>query len=152
MTGTEKSYRSMSTEQRHTFNILDFVTKVDAIIYKKDQAVFKEGDDSDGFMYFVLDGVCILTREDTGDAPVLEMRQGDFFGEMALLNRKPRSGTVKVHSPTARIGRIDREMFIKLSRVDAEFLFQILRVCISRLTALEKEVTRLYSEESGGAV
>lgn len=137
----------MSTEQRHTFNILDFVTKVDAIIYKKGQPVFEEGEESDGFMYFVLDGVCTLTRKDTGKEAVLEMRQGDFFGEMALLNRKPRSGTVTVTSATARIGRIDREMFIKLSKIDAEFLFQILRVCINRLTVLEKEVTKLYNSD-----
>ena len=59
------------------------------------QTVFEEGDEADG-MYVILTGRARLVRRDADgrEWPVATFEPGSFFGELALLERRPRSATV----------------------------------------------------------
>ena len=54
---------------------------------------------SGDFMYVIQSGAVEISRQKGSQEVVVAMlEQGDFFGEMALLDRKPRSATVKTLS------------------------------------------------------
>jgi signal transduction histidine kinase len=78
------------------------------------QTVFHEGDESDG-MYAILEGqVRIFKRDSEGhEVDVTTMQFGDFFGEMALLDNKPRSATV-VCLTACKLFRLDQVEFITI--------------------------------------
>jgi len=65
----------------------------------KNEVVVREGDPGDA-LYLVVEGELIVSKEmGTGREWVLEpIGRDDFFGEMALLDRKPRSASVRTDS------------------------------------------------------
>lgn len=64
--------------------------------YKKDEFVFHQNDLSDA-MYIIRSGAVYIHTEKEGDTPVqVELRRGDFFGEMALLSDMPRSASARI--------------------------------------------------------
>jgi hypothetical protein len=60
------------------------------------QVLFHEGDDGDD-MYIIQSGrVAIKKKVKDGDTTLAVLEKGDFFGEMAILERMPRSATAEV--------------------------------------------------------
>jgi voltage-gated potassium channel len=53
------------------------------------EAIIRQGDPADG-MYFLIEGECDVM---IGDTPI-RLKDGDFFGEMALLSARPRSVSI----------------------------------------------------------
>ncbi len=92
----------------------DLTQRGDTILMEANQVVCHEGDESDG-MYVILDGqVRIFISDNEGnEVDVNMMKTGDFFGEMALLEDKPRSATVLCLT-ACRLFRLDQPAFIKL--------------------------------------
>lgn len=73
-------------------------------------AVFREGEPGDR-VYLLLIGTARVTRRE-GDADVLlaELRPGQFFGELAILNDQPRTATVSAAVPL-EVASIDGRWF-----------------------------------------
>ena len=65
--------------------------------FKKGHVLFKEGDDGED-MYIIQSGKVAIKKKvkEGGDATLAVLEKGDFFGEMALLERLPRSATAEV--------------------------------------------------------
>ena len=62
--------------------------------FKKDDIIFNQGDQS-GAMYIIGSGVvCIYGQKPDGYRLEIELQRGDFFGEMSLLDQRPRSANV----------------------------------------------------------
>jgi CRP-like cAMP-binding protein/Zn-dependent protease len=68
--------------------------------YSAGDDIVTQGDPGDRF-YVIIDGrVEVLRLDDDGsETKVAELGVGDYFGEMALLHREPRSATVRALSP-----------------------------------------------------
>ncbi|MEX2285570.1 MAG: peptidase domain-containing ABC transporter [Planctomycetaceae bacterium] len=63
--------------------------------YKLGEVVFRQGDPGDK-MYLVYSGKMRVLREDgNGEIPLNTLFPGDHFGELALVNRAPRSATIR---------------------------------------------------------
>ncbi len=70
---------------------------------------FKDGDiiaaegDVGSQMFVVVEGRCQITREGADDRPFIlaELGAGDCAGEMALLEIKPRSATIRARGPVS---------------------------------------------------
>lgn len=118
-------------------DIKEFINAVDTEIYKKGEKIFEAGDPSDGFMYFVLEGKVQISKDESG---IIELNPGEVFGEMGLVNNSDRAATVSIASRVARLARIDKAMFMKLSKINPLFLFQILKISIHRLSLLEEQI------------
>ncbi|MCB0194170.1 MAG: cyclic nucleotide-binding domain-containing protein [Anaerolineae bacterium] len=70
------------------------------ITMKENQVVYQEGDESES-MFVILNGrVKIYKVDEQGyDLELTQMDAGDFFGELALLDSRPRSATVVCLTP-----------------------------------------------------
>ena len=79
--------------------------------FRRGQAVFSEGDPGDG-AYFVIQGrVRVSTHsDDLGEIVLGEVGEGEIFGEMALIDSKPRSATVTAIAPST-MGFIGKQAF-----------------------------------------
>ena len=107
--------------------------------------VFREGDAPDG-MYVILSGKVRIFRELHGNETTLAtLKQGEFFGDMAVFEHKPRAATAKA------IGDIDLR-FISgpefESMITDPFVRQILTKMSERLRHVDEELTKLDSQNS----
>lgn len=78
--------------------------------FEPGDTVFRQDDVGDAF-YMILDGEVEICRENAGQPPqrLAVMRTGEFFGEMALLGRQPRSATVRALTPLTVLALRGRE-------------------------------------------
>lgn len=128
-------------------NIYDYINTVSTKIYRNGDYIFQEGDASNGRMYFVFEGeLAVLKKRPTGIQEVGTLAAGSFFGEMALIKAKPRMASIQVKSAAAKLGIIDKQSFLKLSKQAPAFLFVLLKSVIERLTYAEERIEKLEIE------
>jgi CRP-like cAMP-binding protein len=96
----------------------------------------KQGDPGDAF-YVILDGSATVRRP--GKRNVI-LRQGDFFGELALLDSSPRSATVEANEDVFAL-RLGRSAFQKTLEKEPKVAQAMLRTLATRLRAAQGEVT-----------
>lgn len=82
--------------------------------YATGETVFKQGDPGVG-MYIVASGR-ILISQDPGAVELAELGDGDFFGEIALLNETPRSATATALEATTLYGFFQPDLISILER------------------------------------
>jgi signal transduction histidine kinase len=100
------------------------------------QLVLREGDTGDS-LYIVLEGELEVTKRRGGQEVVLSSYEpGQFFGEMALLERAPRSASVRTLRES-RMLAIDQAAFQTLLSRSPSAPFNILRTVTSRLRSTE---------------
>jgi CRP-like cAMP-binding protein len=130
-----------------TINIHDYIQNISTQTYGKSDIVFKEGEKSNGTMYFVLDGeVRVFRKEDNKQVQINQIAAGGFFGDMALLSAEPRSATVVTSKEqVTKLGKLDQHGFIKIAKTSPAFLYQLLRVILDRL---KKTETRLSEAQN----
>merc|ERR1719361_1913175 len=84
--------------------------------FAKGQEVVKQGDRANG-MYFVESGTLVVLKKMGGDAgdekAVNEVKQGEYFGELALVNHAPRAATVAAKD-NVRVAFLDTMAFERL--------------------------------------
>lgn len=123
---------------------------------KRGQILFREGEDGEE-MFIVLRGSIVISKPVTGrvEQVLARIGPGDFFGEMSLFDRSPRSATVQADSDVTLLV-LDREAMRRLTelspRAAAAFFHALVQVFIERLRAsgdLVAEVTRWGLEATG---
>ncbi|MEI7014923.1 Crp/Fnr family transcriptional regulator [Leptospira licerasiae] len=128
--------------------ILDFVHSVFTKVYPKDSFIFKEGEDSDGNMYFLFQGHLKVSknRPEIGDKSIKEVFPGEFFGELALISGRARAMSVQVLSPSAKVGVLNKGVFEKLEKTSPQFLLLLLKNTFEKLNRAEMKLEALYTE------
>lgn len=128
--------------------ILDFVHSVFTQVYAKDSYIFKEGQESDGNMYFLFQGQLRVTkhRPEDGEKTVKELFPGEFFGEIALISGRPRAMSVQVLSGSAKVGVLNKGVFEKLERTSPQFLLMLLKNTFEKLNRAEAKLEGMYAE------
>lgn len=105
-------------------NVLaDIADLVDEIAVEKGQVVFNRGDAGDSLYIIVSGRVEVWENE----RQLNELREGDVFGELALLDPEPRLATVKA-SESTRLLRLDQTQFHEVLAVRPEVSSGIIRV------------------------
>jgi cAMP-dependent protein kinase regulator len=88
----------------------------DALIqetFQKGDTVITQGEEGNKF-YIIEVGTCEAIKSEGGADKRLELKSGDYFGELALLNNEPRAATVKASSDSVTLLSIDRKAFTRL--------------------------------------
>ncbi len=81
--------------------------------YVKDEIVFDEGEEGQA-IYFLFSGKVLICRQGRPvDGAIAELPNGQFFGELALLDNSPRSAQVRA-AEDCTIGVLFREDFLTL--------------------------------------
>jgi ATP:ADP antiporter, AAA family len=92
------------------------------------EVVFTKGDAGDS-MYILAEGGM---RVSDGERTVVDLRAGDVFGELALLDPEPRLFTISALEDS-RLLRLDREAFLELMAGNIEIVRGVLHVLCQRL-------------------
>jgi len=110
-------------------------------------------------MFVVRRGIVVVSKAVTGpvEQVLARMGAGDFFGEMSLFDREPRSATIQADPETdvalLVLDRTSLETLIEANpRAAASFFHALVQVFIERLRAstdLVAEVTRWGLEATG---
>jgi CRP/FNR family transcriptional regulator, cyclic AMP receptor protein len=123
---------------------------------RRGQVLFREGDHGDE-MFLVRAGSIVVSKGVTGrvEQVLARMGAGDFFGEMALFDRSPRSATIQADTEVTLLV-LDRDSLARLTadspRAAAAFFQSLVHIFIERLRAsgeLVAEVTRWGLEATG---
>jgi CRP-like cAMP-binding protein len=103
------------------------------------QVLFHEGDDGDD-MYIIQSGrVAIKKKVKDSDTTLAVLEKGDFFGEMAILERMPRSATAEVIEEGDLIV-ISGEMFGDMIKANPEIAVRMLRKQSIRLRETNRQL------------
>src|SRR6266849_4159453 len=114
-------------------------------------ALFRAGDDGDA-MYLIESGRVriTITDDDKKTITLAELAQGDFFGEMAIIDGKQRSADAIV-SEAARLAILFRENFLRFIRNNPLVALEMLSATFGRLRRtdklLQQRVSRNVNEE-----
>jgi CRP/FNR family cyclic AMP-dependent transcriptional regulator len=96
-------------------------------------------DDTDATLYIILNGQVAVTKQGPAGQTDLELAtlgEGDFFGEMALLDGAPRSATVAAVTPTECL-LLNRWVFYTTLRSDPEIAVAMLPTLSKRIREAE---------------
>jgi CRP-like cAMP-binding protein len=108
------------------------------------QVLFHEGDDGDD-MYIIQSGrVAIKKKVKDGDTTLAVLEKGDFFGEMAILERLPRSASAEVIEEGDLIV-ISGEMFGDMIKANPEIAVRMLRKQSIRLRETNRQLEGLMA-------
>ena len=118
--------------------------------YDAGHILFEEGDDGDD-MYIIQSGrVAIKKRVKGGETTLAVMEKGDFFGEMAMLERLPRSAKAEVVDEGDVI-KIDNETFGDMIKANPEIAIRMLRKYSIRLRDANNQIEMILAD-TGQAV
>ncbi len=115
--------------------------KLARLTLKPGERVFREGDEADA-AYIIESGSIEISKSVQDDSVVIGViPQGEMFGEMALIDDQPRSGTARAVEPTV-IATIPRATFQqRLERTDP-VIRQLLNLLIRRLRSQTETTVR----------
>lgn len=100
--------------------------------YPAGTTMFHQGEEGD-WVYVIQRGLVEIRREFKGqDCLLAVLGGGDFFGEMSVINERPRSATAVIRAD-AQLLAIERAFFLELFHKDAEIAGRIARIMSQRL-------------------
>jgi CRP-like cAMP-binding protein len=102
---------------------------------KKNEVIFREGDIGDAFYLIVSGSIRISTIvPGIGEEALTILREGEYFGEMALIDDVPRSASAIANEATImlQIGKAD---FRKLLAQETDIAYKLLWVFTKTLSA-----------------
>ncbi|MFQ5829965.1 MAG: cyclic nucleotide-binding domain-containing protein [Candidatus Methylomirabilia bacterium] len=123
---------------------------------RKGEVLFRQGDPGQE-LFLIREGSVVISKPVMGrvEQVLARLGQGDFFGEMSLFDRSPRSATVQAETASVLLC-LDGENLHQLIEANpsaaAAFFYRLVQVFIQRLKEtddLVAEVTRWGLEATG---
>ena len=123
-------------------------TDIYGVVYEKGEVICREGDPGD-CMYVIQSGAVEISRRNGSQEVVVAMLEhGDFFGEMALLDRQPRSATVKTLCRT-RLLPLTQDSFLSRAYEDPEISLRLIKALSQRIDKTSRLLRQKIAEEEG---
>lgn len=120
--------------------------------YNKKEVIFHHGDEGSALFILVSGAVKIFLNDDKGKEIILKiLYEGDFFGEMSLLDGNFRSaGVMAVDSSKALI--IQRDEFIDFIKKNPDIALNMMVLQSRRLRKIDEKIASLAFFDSYGKV
>lgn len=119
-------------------------------VYRDGETIVRQGEMGD-CMFVIQEGSVEVLREEGGRTYRLtELGPGEFFGEMALCEKEPRSATVRAVGEVRAL-TVDRRTFLRRVQEDPSLAFRVLKAMSARVRSLDVEVARLRGALCHGA-
>lgn len=136
--GRVKLFRGMSAEE-----VDKVLARGNVVEYSKDETVFHEGGEGT-LLFIVLDGVVSIRVR---GKYIAKCKPAEAFGEMAVLNRRPRSATATATTPVRLFSLGEEEIQTILDRqVAVRFLLNVIYAISERLEAGNAWATVAFEE------
>ncbi len=121
-------------------------------IYKKDNMILIE-EEIGSTMFIILDGRVKISRisEDGREVILSILSEGDFFGEMSILDGQNRSANV-VTLEDSKIMVVRREDFLKMLRDYPQIAINLLKELAHRLRRSDSQIKSLSLQNASGKV
>ncbi len=122
--------------------------------FAADEHIFREGDEGDR-LYVVLEGRVMISKliVGAGEEALAILGRGDYFGEMALIDRQPRSADARAHSEGAVVLTISSEVLegiLDIEKVSSLRLLRLLcRLVAKRLREIDDKLVGWHIFEAG---
>lgn len=111
-------------------------------ILKQGEMLFKEGDTGEE-MFLIKKGEIKITKKIGDEDKILALlKEGDFFGEMAIIDKAPRSASAFAGTDTELIV-VDRDAFLKQVK-ENPFIEYVLETLTRRLRTTDEMLKFLY--------
>jgi CRP-like cAMP-binding protein len=111
-------------------------------LFKKGEYLFHDNDLGNE-MFVLQEGEVEVLKKIGGQEKVLAvLKKGDFFGEMAILNGKPRTATIRV-SVDSKILVINPSTFESMIRGNADIAIKMLQKLATRLAQADLQIENL---------
>lgn len=112
---------------------------------EKDDVIFKEKDAGET-MYIIQEGSVVISREMQGREHVVAvLEKGEFFGEMAIVNRTPRTATAKAGEKTALLA-FDRQGFQQMVEKNPKIALNMIDKLCRRLQHANSQIHHLAQQ------
>jgi CRP/FNR family cyclic AMP-dependent transcriptional regulator len=100
--------------------------------FRSGETIVRQGDVG-SCMYVIQSGEVEVVQEmDAVEVPLAVLREGDFFGEMALFQREARAATVRAKGPV-RVLTVDRKVLFQRIQNDPLLAFRMIEHMSKRL-------------------
>ena len=112
--------------------------------YGKNEVIIYEGGSSPYSLYIILSGNVKVFKdyEKPYKTTVGNLKKGDFFGEMSLFLKKPRTATV-VAADDVTLLEISQENVFEVIRLNPQMFYEILKALCMRVDELNTRVRSL---------
>lgn len=136
--------------EMHDSELREFEKIIHRRTFRANETIFWEGEPGVG-MYIIRHGaVTIFKHAPQNEREELAiLRDGEFFGELALLDESPRSATAVAKEPSDIIGLFRPDLFALLERkprLGNKFLFQLALIVGERLKGTNAEIQALRAQ------
>jgi CRP/FNR family transcriptional regulator, cyclic AMP receptor protein len=107
--------------------------------------VFSEGDPGDA-MYIIIQGEIEISKRTSLETSktLITLKAGDIFGEMAVIEKKPRSATA-IATQESRLLYMDENLFFTMIEKNPDFAVKIVRVLSERIRRSNSLIQALSS-------
>jgi CRP-like cAMP-binding protein len=113
--------------------------------------IFREGEEGDN-MYIIQEGTVRISKKIGGKEHTLAvLGKGDFFGEMAIVNRVRRSATATA-GETVKYLVFDRQGFISMIEKNAKIALNVIDKLCKRLQQANLQIQYLKRQDEKGLV
>jgi signal transduction histidine kinase/CRP-like cAMP-binding protein len=125
--------------------IREILNDLEEVTYPDGEKIFDD-ESTGGCLYLILSGsVKISKKSKTGDEAILAiLHAGDFFGELEVIDNRPRSASAIAIS-SCHVARLYKEDFNELVQSDHSFTINLLKMLSLRLRTSDQMVI-LHSE------
>ncbi|MBM3241734.1 cyclic nucleotide-binding domain-containing protein [Candidatus Poribacteria bacterium] len=118
--------------------------------YKEDEEIVRKGQPSAG-MYVIMRGEVKVTRRSPEGIEVrlATMGEGDFFGDVGLLDNAPRTATITAITPSQVIGLFRPELLRLIEqdpKLASKILFKLAQIVAVRLRVTNEKLEKLVEE------
>jgi len=116
-------------------------------VYADGEIIVRQGEPGD-CMYVVQQGhVEVLHETEAGPHKLATLGEGEFFGEMVIFDRSPRSATVRARGDV-RLLTVDKATFLRRISEDPSLAFRIVKRMSQRIRELNAEVATLKGQST----
>lgn len=118
--------------------------------YRKDELIFRQGDAGVG-MYIIQKGQVHIRLEPDGQI-LAELTDGEFFGELALLDDSPRSASAVAGTDCKMLGFFQPDLFGLIERnprLGVKIVLRLAKIIGERLKAANRENQDLKRQLNG---
>lgn len=128
--------------------------EVAAIVHKREyragEPVFAQGDPGLG-MYIIQEGevTISLSGKEDDERELAVLTEGDFFGELALIDESPRSANARCKTDCILIGFFRPDLFElieKKNQLGIKIIFKLAEIVSQRLRKTDRELSKVKSQ------